>query len=126
MFSEGAFIASPPFYWPDIFSCVYWAEEENPAADRCGKDLLYFIFMLGDAVQRSDGAQVPEGRAIEMMLECWLDSTSYLVFRSEGARRWIETTALGADKFGVSICVDMPKIKNMLADYLWNMDVPYE
>ena len=49
----------PPLYWPDVFSFVRWTEQANPAAQRCGLDLLYFMFMLADAIQKSDGARVP-------------------------------------------------------------------
>jgi hypothetical protein len=126
MLSEGAFIDFPPLHWPDVFSFVRWTEQSNPAAQRCGRDLLYFMFMLADAIQNSDGAQVPKGRAIEMMLESWLDSTSYLVFRSEGARRCIKTTSLGVQTFGVSVCVEMPKIRSKWADHLWDLDASFE
>ena len=81
------------------------------------------MFMLADAIQKSDGAQVPKGRAIEMMLDCWSGWTSYLVFRSEGAQRWLETTGLGVQTFGVSVCVEMPDIKRMWDDHLWDLDV---
>ena len=113
----------PPLYWPDVFSFVRWTEQANPAAQRCGLDLLYFMFMLADAIQKSDGARVPQSRTIEMMLQCWSHSTSYLVFRSEGAYRWIKTTSLGVQTFGVSVCVEMPEIKSKWPDHLWDLDV---
>ena len=115
----------PPLYWPDVFSFVRWTEQGNPAAQRCGKNLLYFMFMLGDAIQKSGGAQVSQGRAIEMMLDCWLDSTSYLVFRSERAQRWLETR-LGVQTFGVSIRVKMPETRTVVDDDLWDLDFAYE
>lgn len=126
LLNEERFIDFRPIYWQEMFESILWTEQADSTAHRCGKHLLLFMGCLGDAIEKNGGARIPKARAIEMMIECWSDAHVYLRFHSTPTRSWVETTPLGVETLGVSICVELSNNMDFLADDLFDLSVPFE
>jgi hypothetical protein len=126
LIDEG-YIRFTPVYWPDIFWSVCSTEQADPTARRCGAKLLEFVGELSAAIEKNKGARIPRQRTIEMMLEYCRDLDKYLKWHSSSTRLWVETTPLGVETLGVSLCVDMLlHNEEWLGDNLFDLSVPFE
>jgi hypothetical protein len=99
-------ISSPPAYFGEILSAIYWTDPP-PEAERCGLQLLLFMGELSHAMYKYELYKIPALRATQIIFDCYAGDD--LRFVRINKKWYVKSTAAFAEKFGVAVRVKLPQ-----------------
>lgn len=99
-------VTSPPAYFLEIMSGIYW--KDAPAhAERAGLDLLMCVGAMSEAMHRDQHYDLPLAQVVLILQDFYRGRG--LRFRRSRQRWWLISTSAYEQEFGVRIRVKLPR-----------------